>query len=66
MNQCDQNADLVSIIRSQTNNRIYNRNIPSKLLQPYIDVRPVMTKYSYLPIVDPRKEIKTRFEQLPT
>ena len=47
MNQCDQNADLVSIIRSQTNNRIYNRNIPSKLLQPYIDVRPVMTKYSY-------------------
>jgi hypothetical protein len=66
MNQCDQNADLVSIIRSQTNNRIYNRNIPSKLLQPYIDVRPVMTKYSYFPIVDPRKEIKTRFEQLPT
>jgi hypothetical protein len=66
MNPCDQNADLVSIIRSETNNRIYNRNIPSKLLQPYLDVRPVMTKYSYLPIVDPRKEINTRFEQLPT
>jgi hypothetical protein len=66
MNQCDQNADLVSIIRSETNNRIYNRNIPSKLLQPYLDVRPVMTKYSYLPIVDPRKQINTRFEQLPT
>ena len=66
MNQCNQNAGLVSIIRSETNNRIYSRNIPSKLLQPYIDVRPVMTKYSYLPIVDPRKEIKTRFEQLPT
>jgi hypothetical protein len=25
------------------------------MLQPYLDVRPVMTKYSHFPIVDPRK-----------
>ena len=37
------------------NSRIYERNIPSKPLQPYLDVRAVSTKYSYFPIVDPRK-----------
>jgi hypothetical protein len=66
MNHCNQNQELVSMIRNQTNTRIYDRNIPSQLLQPYLDVRPVMTKYSYLPIVDPRKQVNTRFEQLPT
>ena len=40
-----------SQIHTQTNERIYNRNIPSQMLQPYLDVRPVMTKYSYFPIV---------------
>ena len=54
-----------SEIHKQTNERIYNRNIPSQMLQPYIDVRPVMTKYSYLPIVDPRKEVNTRLVQTP-
>ena len=66
MNQCTQNEQLVSTIRNQTNTRIYDRNIPSQMLQPYLDVRPVMTKYSYLPIVDPRKQVNTRFEQMPT
>lgn len=56
----------VSTIRTQTNTRIYDRNLPTQMLQPYLDVRPVMTKYSYLPIVDPRKQVDTRFEQLPT
>jgi hypothetical protein len=56
----------VSEIHRQTNTRIYDRNIPSQLLQPYVSVRPVMTKYSYLPIVDPRKELYTKFNQLPT
>jgi hypothetical protein len=37
------------------NFRIYERNIPAAPLQPYLDVRPASTKYSYLPIVDPRK-----------
>ena len=55
MNNCNQKQESVSKIQQQTNTRIYDRNIPSQMLQPYLDVRPVMTKYSYLPIVDPRK-----------
>ena len=58
--------ECVSDIRRQTNNRIYDRNIPSQMLQPYIDVRPVMTKYSYFPIVDPRKQINVPLIQMPT
>ena len=50
------NDPSVSTIHEETNSRIYDRNIPSKVLQPYINVRPVMTKYSHLPIVDPRKQ----------
>ena len=48
------------------NTRIYDRNIPSQMLQPYIDVRPVMTKYSYFPIVDSRKQINVPLQQAPT
>jgi len=46
-----------SKMQEETNKRIYDRNIPSQVLQPYLDVRPAMTKYSYFPIVDPRKEL---------
>lgn len=60
------NQECVSDIHRQTNTRIYNRNIPSQMLQPYIDVRPVMTKYSYFPIVDPRKPINVSLVQTPT
>ncbi len=49
-----------------TNLRSYERNIPSQSLQPYLDARPVMTKYSILPIVDPRKQITTPLIQQPT
>jgi len=35
-------------------------------LQPYLDVRPVMTKYSYFTIVDPRKQLSVPLEQMPT
>jgi hypothetical protein len=55
-----------SQIHTQTNERIYNRNIPSQMLQPYLDVRPVMTKYSHLPIVDPRKPVSVPLQQMPT
>jgi hypothetical protein len=55
-----------SQIRIQTNKRIWDRNIPSQPLQPYLDVRPVLTKYSYFPIVDPRKESKVPLVQMPT
>ena len=47
------------------NQRIYDRNIPSQILQPYLSVRPVMTKYSIMPIVDPRAPINVPMEQLP-
>ena len=56
----------VSDIHGQTNQRIYDRNIPSQMLQSYVDVRPVMTKYSYFPIVDPRKQINGPLQQMPT
>lgn len=61
-----QSNECVSEIHNKTNERIYNRNIPSQMLQPYIDVRPVMTKYSYFPIVDPRKNISAPLNQMPT
>jgi hypothetical protein len=53
--------------RQQTMNlRTYSRNIPSQPLQPYLDARPVLTKYSLLPIVDPRKPIETPLKQQAT
>jgi hypothetical protein len=66
--QLEQNVptECVADIHNMTNRRIYDRNLPSQMLQPYISVRPVMTKYSYLPIVDPRKELNVGMEQMPT
>ncbi len=55
-----------SQLSNELNERIYDRNIPSGPLQPYIDVRPVMTKYSIMPIVDPRAPIKSPMVQMPT
>lgn len=57
MNQINQSKEFVpsvSEIHTETNERIYNRNIPSQQLQPYLDVRPLNTKYTYLPVVEPR------------
>lgn len=50
----------------QMNQELYDRNIPSHMLQPYVSVRPVMTKYSKLPIIDPRVQphIKLKQEQV--
>ena len=55
-----------STIHNTTNSRIYDRNLPSQFLQPYLSTRPVMTKYSLMPIVDPRAPIKTPLKQMPT
>ena len=53
--------------RQQTINlRSYMRNVPSSPLQPYLDARPVQTKYSLLPVVDPRKPIETPLKQQAT
>lgn len=65
-NPYTQNQECVQQIHNQTNHRIYDRNIPSQMLQPYIDVRPVLTKYSYFPIVDPRRPVKVPLQQMPT
>jgi len=59
-------SECSSQIQEQSNRKIYDRNIPSQMLQPYLDVRPVMTKYSYFPIVDPRRQLDVPLQQLPT
>jgi hypothetical protein len=56
----------VSNIHQQTNHRIYERNVPSQTLQSYLDVRPVMTKYSYFPIVEPRTKPQVPLNKIPT
>jgi len=56
----------VSKLQEEENKKLYSRNIPSAPLQPYINVRPVMTKYSYLPIVDPRRDLSVSLQQMPT
>jgi len=66
MNQYNKMEECVETQHNQNNQRIYDRNIPSQMLQSYLDVRPVMTKYSYFPIVDPRKEVNVPFKQQPT
>jgi len=66
MQNINEQYECASQITDSINKRIYDRNIPSALLQPYLSVRPVMTKYSLMPIVDPRKPIQVPMEQLPT
>lgn len=65
--QCNNSnsSDTVSKIHNETNTRVYDRNIPSQVLQPYLGARPVMTKYSRLPVVDPRKSVTVPLMQLP-
>lgn len=46
-----------------TNSRAYNRLIPSHQLQPYLSVPPVQTKFTILPVVDPRKKIDVKLTQ---
>jgi hypothetical protein len=65
MNNCNQQVN-VSKIHQETNSRIYDRNIPSQMLQPYLDVRPVMTKYTHFPIVEPRKSNSVPLTVQPT
>jgi hypothetical protein len=62
----NQKTDCVSDIHIKINQRMYDRNIPSQMLQPYLNVRPAATKYSYFPIVDPRKNISVPLQQKPT
>ena len=54
-----------SQITNEINKKIYDRNLPSQMLQPYLSVRPVLTKYSLMPIVDPRSPISVPLQQQP-
>ena len=60
------NEPTSSLIHLQTNHRIYDRNIPSAPLQPYLSVRPASTKYSIMPIVDPRRKLNVPLQVMPT
>jgi hypothetical protein len=66
LNSFRQPQECNSTIHNTTNTRIYDRNVPSQFLQPYLSTRPVMTKYSFMPIVDPRTPVITPLNQLPT
>jgi hypothetical protein len=57
-----------STIRNITNTRWYERNVPPQPLQQYVSFRSVPTKYSWMPIVDPRvdPEILTPVVEYPT
>jgi hypothetical protein len=44
----------IKTLHNQINTTLYNRNVPSHNLQPYLDVRPVPTKYVVLPTGDQR------------
>ena len=46
--------------------RSYQRNVPSQPLQPYLDARPVQTKYTILPIVDSIRPIEAPLTQQAT
>jgi hypothetical protein len=64
MNNINSYIDQPSSQKFETMNlRSYSRNIPSQPLQPYLDARPVLTKYSIMPVVDPRATINMPLKQ---
>ena len=48
------------------NERLYARNIPSGALQPYLEARPVSTKYSVMSVIDYRRPVSVPLNQDPT
>ena len=50
----------------ELNDRISVRNIPSAPLQPQFSMRPVLTKYSIMPILDQRATPSVPLQQFPT
>ena len=57
------NTETASIRTNDINERTYNRNIPSSQLQPYLDSRPVSTKFTVLPIIDFRQQSSVPMKQ---
>jgi hypothetical protein len=66
MNYNDFDNSSSSVRHDIMSQRAFSRNQPSQQLQPYLSARPVLTKYSIMPIVDPRKEIHTPLIQRAT
>ena len=50
----------------ELNNRMFNRNVPDTILEPSFDFRPVMTKYSRMPIVDQKAKPSEKILRYPT
>jgi hypothetical protein len=63
MNELDFNDGSASQRANVMNYRAYNRNVPSQQLQPYLDARPVSTKYTTMPIIDLRKKVNVPLKQ---
>lgn len=47
----------------EINKRIENRNIPSQPLKPALSLRPQLSKYNYMPIVNDSLDAKVGFKQ---
>ena len=52
--------------RNRMNACLYERNVPSAMLQPYLSLRSVSTKYELFPIVDYRPSSSVRLAVAPT
>ena len=50
----------------ELNTRIYDRNLPSQVLQAQFDIRPVSTKYAIMPIYDRRAIPTVPIQRMPT
>ena len=50
----------------ELNERIYDRNIPSSTLQSQYGIRPVSTKYAFMPILDRRRIPSVPIKREPT
>jgi hypothetical protein len=61
-----QSSQSVQGRQTDTNVRIYDRNIPSSVLQPNFNARPVPTKYTHMPIVDHRDMSLVNIEICPS
>jgi hypothetical protein len=61
-----QSSQSVQSRQNNTNDRIYDRNIPSSTIQPNFNARPVPTKYTHTSIVDHRDTPSVSIESCPT
>lgn len=50
----------------ELSDRMFNRNVPDGVLEPSFDFRPVMTKYSRMPIVDQKAKSSEKILRYPT